>query len=77
MHLPTGYYFLGTKWVMYSTKYESGRWASIHDRTGLSEEQARGKFLVEHSHEVDRLMVEAKTKQSKHLLNIIQDGNES
>lgn len=75
MHQITGYYFFshknGKKYVVYSTLYESGRWASMHECTGLTEAQARGKFIVEHSKEVDRLMAEKKRNetQSKIILN--------
>lgn len=75
MHQITGYYFFshknGKKYVVYSTLYKSGRWASMHDCTGLTEAQARGKFVIEHSEEVDRLMAEKKKNetQSKIILN--------
>jgi hypothetical protein len=55
--------------VVYSTLYKSGRWASMHECTGLTDEQARGKFVVEHSEEVDRLMMQKEKAKSKIILN--------
>lgn len=68
MHQITGYYFFtkgDKKFLVYSTLYKSGRWASFHDCTGLTDEQARGKFIVEHSKEVDLLMAQKKKDESK------------
>lgn len=73
MHQITGFYFFtkpktGKRYVMYSTLYKSGRYASTHDCTGLTDAQARGKFIIEHSNEVDTLLRqerENKQKQSK------------
>jgi hypothetical protein len=60
MHPITGYYFFshanGKKYVVYSTLYKSGRYASMHECTDLTDEQARGKFVIEHSNEVDLVM---------------------
>lgn len=70
MHQVTGYYFTG-KWVIYSTLYRQGRYASIHDRTGLTDQQAMGKFLIEHSHEVDYLLLQEQ-KQQHSKLHLIQ-----
>jgi hypothetical protein len=73
MHQITGFYFFshkdGSKYVVYSTLYKSGRWASMHECTGLTDEQARGKFVVEHSEEVDRLMKQKEKAKSKIILN--------
>jgi hypothetical protein len=58
-HQITGYYFFNKgekKYVIYSTKYKGGRYASMHECTGLTEEQARGKFITAHSEEVDHLL---------------------
>jgi hypothetical protein len=72
-HTITGFYFFshvnGKKYVVYSTLYKSGRWASMHECTGLTDEQARGKFVVEHSEEVDRLMMQKEKAKSKIILN--------
>lgn len=68
MHQVTGFYFFNKgekKYVVYSTLYKSGRYASWHDCTGLTDEQARGKFLVEHSNEVDLLMKQKKRDENK------------
>lgn len=69
MHSITGFYFFtkadGKKFVVYSTLYKSGRYASIHDCTGLTDEQARGKFVIEHSNEVDHLMKVKKQNESR------------
>lgn len=77
MHQITGFYFLtnkdGRKHVVYSTLYKDGRYCSMHDATGLTDEQARGKFVIEHSNEVDHLLREKNKQQSK----IIYHGNES
>lgn len=78
MHPVTGYYFLGGaggKYVMYSTMYDHGRYLSIHNREGLTEAQAKGKFLVEHSHEVDRLMKENRDREKQQHSKIIQINN--
>jgi hypothetical protein len=67
-HQITGFYFFkkGDKsYVVYSTLYKSGRYASWHECTGLTEEQARGKFVLEHSAEVDLLMRQKKANDSK------------
>jgi hypothetical protein len=69
MHQITGFRFFNKgpkRFVIYSTLYKSGRWASMHECTGLTDEQARGKFIVEHSEEVDRLMAQKKLNDSKH-----------
>jgi hypothetical protein len=68
-HQITGYRFFtkGEKnFVIYSTLYKSGRFASLHNCTGLTEEQARGKFIVEHSNEVDLLLMEKQNQERKH-----------
>ena len=44
------------RFVVYSTLYKSGRYASWHDCTGMPDDQARGKFLMEHSNEEDHLL---------------------
>lgn len=75
MHQITGYYFLGQKHVMYSTMYSHGRYCSIHDRTGLTEAQAKGRFIVEHSQEVDRLIKERKDREKQQHSKIIQLNN--
>lgn len=68
-HPITGFYFHitkeGVKWVGYSTLYHSGRYLSWHNATGLTDEQARGKFIVEHSQEVDHLIAEKQKKENK------------
>jgi hypothetical protein len=72
MHQITGYYFFtkgDKKFVIYSTKYDSGRFASMHDCTGLTDEQARGKFIVEHSKEVDFLRKEKQRQDSLTIKN--------
>jgi hypothetical protein len=72
MHQITGYYFFekgDKKFVIYSTKYESGRFASMHECTGLTDEQARGKFIVEHSKEVDFLRMEKQRQDSLTIKN--------
>jgi hypothetical protein len=68
MHQITGYYFFtksDKRFVVYSTLYQSGRYASFHDCTGLTEEQAKGKFIVDHNKEVDFLMQQKKKNDSK------------
>jgi hypothetical protein len=71
MHQITGFYFFtkadGKKFVVYSTKYPSGRYCSLHECTGLADEQARGKFILEHSKEVDYLI--RQKNNSKIILN--------
>lgn len=68
MHQITGYYFFtkgDKRFVVYSTLYQSGRYASFHDCTGLTEEQAKGKFIIDHNKEVDLLMQQKKKNDSK------------
>jgi hypothetical protein len=70
MHQITGYRFFNKgqkKYVMYSTLYERGRFATVHECTDLTDQQAMGKFICEHSHEVDRMIreQEANKKHSK------------
>jgi hypothetical protein len=67
MHQITGFYFTG-KYVFYSTKYAHARYMSCHDRTGLTDEQAKGKFIIEHNREVDYLIAQ-KRENSKIILN--------
>jgi hypothetical protein len=67
-HQITGFYFY-KNYVIYSTKYESGRYCSMHDRTGLTDEQAMGKFIIEHSKEVDYLIRDKKQKDSLTIKN--------
>jgi hypothetical protein len=72
MHQITGYYFFtkgDKKFVIYSTKYDSGRFASMHECTGLTDEQARGRFIVEHSQEVDFLRREKQRQDSLTIKN--------
>lgn len=72
MHQITGYRFFfkkDKKFVLYSTLYAHGRYASLHECTGLTDQQASVKFIVEHNHEVDRLLAEKKRNQSKIILN--------
>lgn len=68
MHQITGYFFIthknGKKFVIYSTLYKSGRYASMHECTGITDEQARGKFIIEHSKEVDHLLREEQKNKS-------------
>lgn len=70
MHYPTGYYFFshkdGRKFVIYSTLYKEGRFANTFECTGLTDEQARGKFLIDHSKMVDSSMVQKRLQESKH-----------
>jgi hypothetical protein len=70
MHQITGFYFFthkdGRKFVIYSTRYKSGRYANTFECTGLTDEQARGKFIVEHSKMVDATL---RQTQSKIILN--------
>lgn len=67
MHQITGYFFFthknGKKYVIYSTLYSSGRYASTHECTGLTDEQARGKFIIEHSNEVDVLLAQKRQNE--------------
>lgn len=70
MHPVTGYFFFtnaktGRKHVIYSTLYSDGWFASMHDCTGLTEQQARGRFLVEHSWEVDVLIKQKAVNENK------------
>jgi hypothetical protein len=57
MHKITGFYFFdhkdGRRFVIYSTLYKEGRFANTFECTGLSDEQARGKFVIDHSKMVD------------------------
>lgn len=72
MHQITGYYFFNKgdkKYVIYSTKYPSRRFASVHECTDLTDEQARGKFIVEHSNEVDYLIKEKQRQDSLTIKN--------
>ena len=73
MHQITGYYFLthrnGKRYVIYSTYYEHGKYRSWHECTGLTDEQAKGKFIIEHSHEVDYLIKDKKQKDSLTIKN--------
>lgn len=64
MYQVTGFYF-HKHYVIYSTKTTTGRFASMHDRTGLTDQQAQGKFHIEHSEEVDRLIKQKKDTDSK------------
>jgi hypothetical protein len=41
----------------------------MHDRTGLTDEQAMGKFIIEHSKEVDYLIRDKKQKDSLTIKN--------
>jgi hypothetical protein len=64
MHKITGFFFFdhkdGRRFVIYSTLYESGRYANTFECTGLTDEQARGKFVIDHSN-----MVELTLKQQR------------
>lgn len=64
MHQITGYVF-HKNYVIYSTKYKHGRYCSMHDRTGLTDQQAQGKFIVEHNNEVNHLIQVKKQEESK------------
>jgi hypothetical protein len=72
MHQITGFRFFtknnGNKYVVYSTLYSHGRYASLHDCTGLTDQQAMGKFIVEHNHEVDRLLKEKQANEKQSLI---------
>lgn len=74
MHQITGYRFTG-KWVIYSTLYSHGKYASMHDRTGLTDQQAMGKFIVEHSYEVDYLIKRKNDLEKEQHSKIIQINN--
>jgi hypothetical protein len=69
MHQITGYFFFsnkkGKKYVVYSTLYKSGRYASMHNCTGMSDDQARGAFILEHSREVDHLLTQEKANKNQ------------
>jgi hypothetical protein len=69
MHTITGFYFFshknGKKYVIYSTLYKLGRFASLHECTGMTDAQARGAFVIEHSREVDYLMKVKKQNDNK------------
>lgn len=69
MHQITGFYFFthkdGRRFVIYSTLYQSGRFASFHDCTGMTEQQARGAFITQHNHEVDRLLVQKRMGENR------------
>jgi hypothetical protein len=68
MHQVTGFYFFtkdDKKYVVYSTLYKSGRYASFHEYTGLTDEQARGRFIIEHSKEVDSLLMQKQSNENK------------
>lgn len=70
MHQVTGFYFFNKddkKYVVYSTLYKHGRYASVHECTGLTDPQAQGKFLIDHSNEVD-LLLRQKKSNSKIIL---------
>lgn len=53
------------RFVMYSTLYRGGRFSSMHECTGLTDEQAKGKFIIEHSNEVDHLIAEKQRRENK------------
>jgi hypothetical protein len=59
-HPLTGIYFVG-KWVVYSSIVDGNRFASIHNRTDLSDEQAKGYFIKEHQKEVKLLLQQRET----------------
>lgn len=71
MHQITGFYFFdhkdGRRFVIYSTLYKEGRFANTFECTGLTDEQARGKFIVDHSRMVDASLNQLR-KQSKIVL---------
>jgi hypothetical protein len=56
----TGIYFVN-KYVVYSSMVNGDRFASIHNRTGLSDEQAKGYFVKEHQKEVRYLIRQKET----------------
>jgi hypothetical protein len=69
MHYPTGFYFFTKgekKYVIYSTLYKSGRYANTFECTDLTDEQARGKYLIDHSKMVDATMRQKQMQESKH-----------
>lgn len=47
-----------SKYVMYSTIIKDDRFMSIHDRTGLTDEQAQHRFMNKHRDEVQLLIRE-------------------
>lgn len=53
----TGFYFAG-KYVFYSTLIGKDRFMSIHDRTGLTDEQAMNLFVGKHNEEVKQLIIQ-------------------
>lgn len=66
----------GKRWVIYFSVVESNCYCSIHDATGLSDEQARGtfdkkegylhgKFRREHFRQVTSQVQEIKEKESR------------
>jgi hypothetical protein len=68
MHQITGFYFFTKgekKYVIYSTLYSHGRYANTFECTGLTDEQARGKFIIEHSKMVD---LSLKQKQNQKII---------
>lgn len=69
MHQITGYYFFtksdGKKYVVYSTLYKEGRFANMFECTGLTDEQARGKFVIDHSQMVDASLIQKRNQESK------------
>lgn len=75
----TGAWLFGTKWVVYSSLMGNNRYATTHDRTGLTDVEAlgvkdkkegwqHGKFRREHYRQVSD-MIEKGQKKSKIILN--------
>jgi hypothetical protein len=66
MHSITGFFFFdhkdGRRFVIYSTLYSHGRYANTFECTGLTDEQARGKFVLDHSKLVDNTLKSQKSK---------------
>ena len=53
--------FMG-KWVVYLTVIGDGCYMSTHNRTGLSDQQARGYFKREHAIEVNTLLAQKRQR---------------
>lgn len=65
----TGFYF-HKNYVIYSTKTKEGRFCSMHNREGLTDQQAMGKFHLEHAREVEHLVRIKKEGEEQHKIII-------
>ena len=73
MYKVTRFEYLG-KHIAYVSVVQRNAYISIHNRDGLTDQQARMKFHIEHTNEVDylirkKILEEEKKNEGKLLLN--------